>query len=322
MVGFAQTPARCRARWVWACPEEGDRLTTGCGWIGHPSLSDGTCMTLRPQATWCCKPTATSQVRQQQHGAGVAQGRLPGHHGPGQQGQRPGCAGQNAHRHHRYRGTDFDARLAAADCANEVKGAAESARTANLRASAKAVAVQGDIAAIADNGERQAGRWRQHLPGDLVETAAQAKAVLAFRDESKGVARGGTRFKVDDFILTAKPGRRPVSWFVVEGTVRAIGLIGKAQTRNVTFNPHRHHRRRGTGIDLACETAAATSSPGWQHDGHPNGRTALQVLQAGRGCLCPPTAIRPITDLPLPSIERPTPCRWTWLHCSRPHQWG
>ena len=90
--------------------------------------------------------------------------------------------GEHTAGHRDVRIFDIDARRGGADCANEVKGAAESARTANLRASAKAVAVQGDIVAIADNGERRKlvdGGLVDNLPVAEVRERCQADVVIA-----------------------------------------------------------------------------------------------------------------------------------------------
>lgn len=311
-VGFAQTPGQVpRTLGVGLPLKEGDRLTTAAGGSAILKLSDGTRMTLRPQSdlvlqTYRYQPESANNNMVLE----LLKGGFRAITGLVNKGNDRAALVKTPTATIGIRGTDFDARLCGADCANEVKGAAESARTANLRASAKAVAVQGDIVAIADNGERRKlVDGGSIYPGDLVETAAQAKAVLAFRDESKVSLGGSTRFKVDDFIFDSKnpaEGRFLVS--LLKGTVRALtGLIGKAQTRNVTFNtPTATIGIRGTGIDLSCEDSGCNFFT-WlgSMTVTPNGQTALQVLQAGQGLFVSPTAIRPITDLPLPSIERP-----------------
>lgn len=311
-VGFAQSPGQVpRTLGVGLPLKEGDRLTTAAGGSAILKLSDGTRMTLRPQSdlvlqNFRYQPEATDNSMVLE----LLKGGFRAITGLVNKGNDRAALVKTPTATIGIRGTDFDARLCGTDCASEVKGSPDAARAAGLRASAKAVAVQGEIVAIADNGERRKlVDGGSIYPGDLVETAAQAKAVLAFRDESKVSLGANTRFKVNDFIFDSKnpaEGRFLVS--LLKGTVRALtGLIGKAQTRNVTFNtPTATIGIRGTGIDLSCEGSGCSFFT-WlgTMTVTPNGQTALQVLQAGQGLFVSPTAIRPIAAPPLPDIDRP-----------------
>jgi hypothetical protein len=99
-------------------------------------------------------------------------------------------------------------------------------------------------------------------PGETVQTAADARAILAFRDDTRLTVGPGTRFRVDSFVFDAqnsREGRFLVS--LLRGSMRALtGLIGKANTRNVGFStPTATVGIRGTGIDLDCASDVSCS---------------------------------------------------------------
>ena len=141
-VGFAQTPGQVpRTLGVGLPLKEGDRLTTAAGGSAILKLSDGTRMTLRPQSdlvlqTYRYQPESANNNMVLE----LLKGGFRAITGLVNKGNDRAALVKTPTATIGIRGTDFDARLCGADCANEVKGAAESARTANLRASAKAVA--------------------------------------------------------------------------------------------------------------------------------------------------------------------------------------
>jgi hypothetical protein len=155
--------------------------------------------------------------------------------------------------------------------------------------------------------------------GDVAETAAATRAVLAFRDDTRITLGSTTRFRVDNFIYddqNAAEGRFLVS--LLKGSVRALtGLIAKANNRNVAFTTATATIGiRGTGLDMNC-TGACAGEPGDGNSGltlftwlgsvavTQSGQTALQVLQAGQGLFISPTGIRPIMSPPPAEGPRP-----------------
>ena len=311
-VGFAQLPGQPpRTLGAGLSLQQGDRLSTAVGASATVQLTDGTRMTLRPQSDMV--------LQQVKYAPGAADNSLLLALLRGGFRALTGLISQGGDRAAvvttptatiGIRGTDFDARLCKADCARETLGAAEAVRPVSLRASAKAVAVQGDIAVVADNGaRRRVVDGSSVYPGDAVETAPGATAVLVFRDDSRVSLGAATRFKVDDFVFdqnNPQEGRFLVS--LLKGTVRALtGLIGRAQARNVSFKtPTATIGIRGTGLDLSCADEGCSFFT-WLGSitVTPEGQSALQVLQAGQGLFVSPTGIRPLNELPLPDVPRP-----------------
>jgi hypothetical protein len=182
------------------------------------------------------------------------------------------------------------------------------------------VQTQGLLFAVDANGERRrlvdgGGIY----PGDVVETAAGTRAVIAFRDDSRVTLGSSTRFRVDNFVYddqNAGEGRFLAS--VLRGSVRALtGLIAKANNRNVGFSTATATIGiRGTGLDITC-TGACAGEGGDVNSGltlfawlgsidvTPQGQTAQQVLQAGQGLFISPGGIVPINTAP--NMEGPRP---------------
>lgn len=161
------------------------------------------------------------------------------------------------------RGTDFDARICTNDCRAKSNKIAEKPRASVILASAKVVSSLGDIGAVDAEGVRRLlVPGGSVYPGETVQTAADARAILAFRDDTRLTVGPGTRFRVDSFVFDAqnsREGRFLVS--LLRGSMRALtGLIGKANTRNVGFStPTATVGIRGTGIDLDCASDVSCS---------------------------------------------------------------
>ncbi|MBY0465770.1 MAG: FecR domain-containing protein, partial [Burkholderiales bacterium] len=252
-VGFAQLQGASPRTLGAGLPLQlGDRLTTAAGASAIIRLNDGTRVTLRPQSDVMLQafkyvPDASdnNMVLQLLRGGFRALTGLVGKNNSKAAMVKTPTATIG------IRGTDFDARLCQADCASDVRASAAQLRAANLKASAKAVAVTGSIVAMSDNGDRRTLVHGSALyPGDLIETATDGRAVLAFRDESKVSLAGGTRFRVDDFVFDRNnpaDGRFLVT--LLKGTARALtGLVGKARASNVLFKtPTATIGIRGTG---------------------------------------------------------------------------
>ena len=322
-VGFAQTGSDAPRTLGRGLPlREGDRLTTADGASAIIKLQDGTRMTVRPNSELVLQQY---QFRENAPDNGMLMQLVRG-------GFRAvtGLISKNAPNAARVqtntatigiRGTDFDARLCRGECAAESARINETARPNSVQASAKLVNVQGEVNAVAGNGERRRlVDGGSVYPGEVVETARGSQAVLAFRDETRITLGSQTRFRLDNFVFdnrNAGEGRFLAT--VLRGSVRALtGLIAKANTRNVGFSTATATIGiRGSGFDLLCSGGCA-GEPGDANSGltvfawldaievgRP-GQTALQVLQTGQGLFIPPSGvIVPITNQP--QMEGPRP---------------
>ena len=324
-VGFAQTPGEVpRTLGKGMQLREGDRLTTSQGASAIIKLQDGTRMTVRPNSELVLQqyqfqenaPQDNSMLMQLVRGGFRAVTGLIAKSSPNAARVQTSTATIG------IRGTDFDARLCSGDCAAESARINENARPNAVQASAKVVTAQGEISAVDGAGQRRrlvAGG--SVYPGDVVETARAAQAVLAFRDDTRVTLGGQTRFRVDNFVYDEKnagEGRFLAS--ILRGSVRALtGLIAKANNRNVGFSTATATIGiRGTGFDVMC-TGACAGEPGapdtgltlWTWLGSievgPQGQTALQVLQAGQGLFIPPSGAFQVIDNQPSIIEGPRP---------------
>jgi hypothetical protein len=313
-VGFVQTPGQApRTLGKGTGLQQGDRLTTSEGATAIIRLDDGTRMTVRPNSELLLQQyqyrqdaADNSMVMQLFRGGFRAITGLIAKSSPeaARVTTRTATIG--------IRGTDFDARICGpADCKLESDRIPQKARASQVQASAKLVSAQGRVQVLDGSGQsRQLVDGGSIFPGETVETQVGTKAVIAFRDESRLTVGSGTRLKVDNFVFDEKApaeGRFLVS--LLQGSMRALtGLIGKANTRNVGFNtPTATLGIRGTGLDVACGSDAGCSFYTWlgSIEVTPQGQTALEVLQAGQGLFVGRDGIRPLTESPLPELQRP-----------------
>jgi hypothetical protein len=324
-VGFAQTPGetpRTLGRGLQL--REGDRLTTSDGASAIIKLADGTRMTIRPNSEIVLQqyqfrenaPDNSFLMQMVRGGFRAVTGLIS-------KGSPNAARIQTNTATIGIRGTDFDARLCARDCAAESAAIPESSRPNAVQASAKLVTAQGEIFAVDGAGQRRRlVEGGSVYPGDVVETARGAGAVLAFRDDSRITLGSQTRFRVDNFVYddqNAVEGRFLAS--ILRGSVRALtGLIGKANNRNVGFSTATATIGiRGTGLDILCtgpcagDIASFGDGDGltvWTWLGSvavtPQGQTALQVLQAGQGLFISRSGvIQPVTIEPPVEGARP-----------------
>ncbi|KQT09634.1 FecR family protein [Ramlibacter sp. Leaf400] len=316
-VGFAQSPGEAPRTLGKGLPlREGDRLTTADGASAIVKLQDGTRMTVRPNSE-----IVISQYRFREDAPDnnmllqMVRGGFRAVTGLISKGSPHAAKVQTSTATIGIRGTDFDARLCTRDCGAESARVSESARPNAVLASAKVVQSQGEVFAVdASSQRRRLVDGGSLYPGDVIETAPGARAVVAFRDESRVTLGAATRFRIDNFVYdeqNAGEGRFLAS--LLRGSVRALtGLIAKANNRNVGFSTATATIGiRGTGFDASC--------PGDCADGNltlftwlgsiavtPQGQTALQVLQAGQGLFISPTgAIQPVTAPPAMDGPRP-----------------
>lgn len=321
-VGFAQTPGEGpRTLGKGLSLKEGDRLTTSAGASAIIKLQDGTRMTVRPNSElvlqqYQFKENASDNgmLMQLVRGGFRAVTGLISKNSPNAARVQTSTATIG------IRGTDFDARLCAADCGAESSRIADAARPNAVQASAKLVGAQGEIYATDAAGvRRRLVDGGSVYPGDVIETARGAQGMLAFRDETRITLGSQTRFRVDNFVYDDKnagEGRFLAS--ILRGSVRALtGLIAKSNNRNVGFSTATATIGiRGTGFDVTC-TGPCAGEPGdpnagltlWTWLGSievgQGGQTALQVLQAGQGLFISPSGMQPVVNQPGMDTQRP-----------------
>lgn len=316
-VGFAQSAGQAPRTLGKGLPlQEGDRLTTAEGASAIVRLADGTRMTVRPNSEivisqYRFRESATDNNMLLQ----MVRGGFRAVTGLIAKGSPHAAKVQTSTATIGIRGTDFDARLCARDCGAESARVTEFARPNAVLASAKVVQSEGDLFAVdANNQRRRLVDGGSIYPGDVIETGAGARAVVAFRDESRVTLGSSTRFRIDNFVFDDKnagEGRFLAS--LLRGSVRALtGLIAKANNRNVGFSTATATIGiRGTGFDASCPgecTGNNLTLFAWLGSiaVTPQGQTALQVLQAGQGLFVSPTGeVQPIT-MP-PAMEGPRP---------------
>jgi hypothetical protein len=309
-------PARRRTLGKGLELREGDRLTTSDGGSAIIKLQDGTRMTVRPNSElvltqYHFKENApdNSMLMQLVRGGFRAVTGLINKSSPNAARVQTSTATIG------IRGTDFDARLCARDCAQESQQlASATARPNAVLASAKIVTAQGEVYAVdAENKRRRVVEGGSVYPGDVVETMPGTRAVMAFRDDSRVTLGSNSRFRVDNFVYDEKnAGEGRFLATLLRGSVRALtGLIAKSNNKNVGFNtPTATIGIRGTGFDAACGGTDCSEVSLWAWLGAiavtPQGNSALQLLQSGQGLFISPAGIQPVFDSPVPpDLPRP-----------------
>ena len=315
-VGFAQSTGQTpQTLGKGLALKEGDRLTTADGASAVIKLKDGTRMTVRPNSDIVIQqyrfkesaPDNSMVMRLLQGGFRAITGLIS-------KGSASSARVITNTATIGIRGTDFDARLCTTDCRGESAKVAETRRANVVQASAKVVSAQGELNALDGAGVRRSlVPGGSVYPGETLETTTGAKAVIAFRDDSRMTLGSATRFRVDSFVFddkNPKEGRFLVS--LLSGSLRALtGLIGKSNNRNVRFSTTTATVGiRGTGLDLDCGTDAKVEACNFYTwlgtiEVTQNGQSAMQVLNAGQGLYVSRTEIRPLTTSTLNNLERP-----------------
>ena len=315
-VGFAQTAGQTpRTLGKGLALKEGDRLTTADGASAIIKLEDGTRMTVRPNSElliqqYKFKENAVdnSMVMQLLRGGFRAITGLIAKSSPNAARVNTKTATIG------IRGTDFDARLCTTECKAESAQVQEKPRPNAVQASAKLVTVQGDISAVDKAGaRRRVVGGGSVYPGETLETGADARAVLAFRDDSRLTVGARTRFRVDSFVFDeAKPAEGRFLVSLLRGSMRALtGLIAKANNRNVGFSTATATIGiRGTGLDMDCSDEVKDDGCNiftWlgSIEVTQNGQASGQVLQAGQGLFVSRTEVRPLSSPILENLPRP-----------------
>lgn len=260
--GIAQSPGEPpRVLGKGLALQQSDRLTTSAGGLAIVRLIDGTRMTLRPNSELVLR-----EVRLQPQGPGSAlvmdllRGGIRAKSGSISKQSPDAVKIHTAVATLGVRGTEFEARLCAQDCAEDARKRGAQPRPSAVQASARVVAFVGEVVAIDAHGQRRLSEGGSLYPGDTVVTSAGSHAVLSFRDRSRMTLGPDTRLRIDDFVFddsNAREGRFLVS--LLRGTTRALtGLIAQANPRNVQVStPTATIGVRGTGLDVSCTGACA-----------------------------------------------------------------
>jgi hypothetical protein len=312
-VGFAQSPGQMpRTLAKGMALHEGDRLTTAEAATAIIKLQDGTRMTLRPNSLMVLDKYQfqqgadnNSMVMDLVRGGFRAITGLMTKNAPdaAKIKTRTALVG--------IRGTDFDARLCGPECSAEAADRTEKARPNAVLASAKLIAMAGDISVRnLTNAKRQLAEGASVYPGETIDMGANAKGVLVFRDDSRVTLGASTQVKVDGFVYDERnPGDGRFLLSLLSGSMRALtGLIGKASPANVKFaTPTALVGIRGTGLDMDCAAVDSCSFFTWQGsiEVTPKGQTVQQLIPAGTGLLVGPEGIKPLTAPTLENLPRP-----------------
>lgn len=315
-VGFAQSAGQTpRTLGKGLELKEGDRLTTSDGGSAIIKLQDGTRMTVRPNselvlAQFRFKESAPDNSMFMQ----LVRGGFRAVTGLIAKGSPNAARVQTSTATIGIRGTDFDARICAKDCAQESQQLTAATARANVaQASAKIVTALGEVFAVDASGHRRrVVEGGSVYPGDLVETLPGTRAVLAFRDDTRVTLGSNSRLRVDNFVYDqSNAGEGRFLATLLRGSVRALtGLIAKANNRNVNFaTPTATIGIRGTGFDVACGGTDCSEVTLWTWLGAiavtPQGTTALELLQSGQGLFVSPAGIQPVFNAPPMDSERP-----------------
>lgn len=236
--------------------EEGDVLSTGRESFAIVRFNDGTAMTLRPNTVF--------KVEAFEHDGGresalmrLFKGGLRAVTGLVSKRNPDGVQIRTAVATIGIRGTDFSARLCADDCLQEAK-AHESFRGKRRSGVVGRVAfVKGDLHAITNAGERRrvvaGGPVHQ---GDILETAVNSIAVLAFVDQARLTLQSDSRFVIEQYTYEEQaPERNSALLRLVRGGLRAVtGLLAQARPDGYQMRtPVATIGIRGTGFDLVCQ---------------------------------------------------------------------
>ena len=153
-VGFAQTPGQSpRTLGKGLKLQEGDRLTTADGSSAIVKLADGTRMTIRPNSElvlqqYQFKENATDNSMLMQ----LVRGGFRAITGLISKGSPNAARVQTNTATIGIRGTDFDARVCAKDCATESAKVTEASKPNTVLASAKVMAAEGKVRAVGGGG--------------------------------------------------------------------------------------------------------------------------------------------------------------------------
>jgi len=245
---------------------QGDVITTAGRGYAVIELKDGSKMTLRPDTAF-----AISEYHEGTSNDGMLMSLLKG-------GMRA-VTGALSKRNPQsvrvnagsatigIRGTSFDARLCADDCAQE--GARPTERPAVSLAQqdatvAKLAVTFGSVSVVGADGQtRPAAKGAPLFSGDAVRTLKDAYAVVAFRDQTIVTVIAESEFKLENVRMSlAQSSSDSFAVRIVKGGARILtGLLGKRDPKSVKINGGNSTIGiRGTGVDgrLALDCVAGS----------------------------------------------------------------
>ena len=154
-------------------------------------------------------------------------------------------------------GADFIARTCNVDCAAE-RGSLRRVATPGATSVARALIVAGEVSITDSAGiSRSIARGATLQVGDVISAAANAHAVIGFRDGTRVTVQPESAFKVEAYQLSAaQPDTETAQFRLQRGGMRAAtGDIGHRQLTHMRFaTPIATIGIRGTGFD-ALESA-------------------------------------------------------------------
>jgi hypothetical protein len=232
----------------------GDTLSTANRGVAIVELADGTKMSLRPGSAFRVEEMRTGDKPQDNSAVlSLLKGGLRAVTGFISKRNPNGYRMNTPVATIGIRGTEFDARLCAADCQKEQQRLLSvqpqlAARVAFLKGQITARDAKGAVRPVPLNGDL--------FEGDTVDTGTDGIAVLAFRDETRITLQPNTQFKIERHrYAEAEPAQDSSLFRLIKGSLRTLtGLIGKrAPERMKLATPVATIGIRGTGFDLHCE---------------------------------------------------------------------
>ncbi len=176
------------------------------------------------------------------------------------------------------RGTDFEARVCAADCAEEAARSRGLEREPAGRVAARVVFLRGQVRASRGPGSSRALSLGGSLyAGDQVETIGRSIAVLAFPDRTRVTLQPRTRFRIEEHRYQPEaPAQGSLFLRLLRGGLRAVtGLIGRSNRNGFRLaTPVATVGIRGTGFDIQCQGECVSPEP----QGAASGAPATAVL--------------------------------------------
>lgn len=232
---------------------QGDVLTVGRDSYAIVKLGDGSLVTLRPNTVFGIEKLNAAQGEESAL-LRLFKGGLRAVTGFISKRNPSGYAIATSTATIGIRGTDFDARLCEGrECADEEAKARPTAAAPPAPVAARVVQIKGPLTATGpDARPRALLEGAPVYEGDVLETAAGAHAVLAFRDQGKVTLQSGSRLAVRKFRQGGED--EGVVLGLLRGGLRAVtGLIGKLDRRAYRVEtPTATVGIRGTGFDVNC----------------------------------------------------------------------
>ena len=235
---------------------EGDVISTASRSFAVLKLIDGTQTTLRPDTVFKLEAhelkgnESSALVELFKGGVRTVSGQISKQN-PGGSRIKAGVAALAV------RGTDFEARLCAADCVEESRRTRAVAQERSAEVVARVVLLRGSATATGVDGRQRALALGSPLfSGETVETMSRTFAVLAFRDESRITLQPDTRFEIERYRYTPEsPGEASMLVNLLKGGLRTLtGRIGRLNRDAVQLKtPASTIGIRGTGFDAVCQ---------------------------------------------------------------------